>query len=80
MGKASQTISFTSANCSKFFSTKGFPNQATLDFAKSKAVKEYARLLELFGSDEAILEKLNEEFDTNSNDWLQAGFIAERKK
>jgi hypothetical protein len=39
---------------------------------------EYQRLLELFGSDEVIQEQIEKEFEINSADWLNAGFIERR--
>ena len=55
-----------------------FSPASTFEFIKEKNANEYARLQGLFGSDEEIVKKMEEEFKLNSADWLQAGFIEKR--
>jgi len=57
-----------------------FSPASTFEFIKEKNANEYARLQELFGSDEEIKSKMEEEFRMNSADWLQAGFIEKRQE
>ena len=54
------------------------PGESSLSYAKEKQPAAYQDLLKQFGSDEAILEALDEDFEMNSLDWMQAGFIKGR--
>lgn len=74
------------ANDSKLITTMTGHHREKLPFSpastfkriKEKNTNEYARLQELFGSDEEIKSKIEEEFKINSTDWLNAGFIEKR--
>jgi len=55
------------------------PFPPDLNYLKNEEPDEYQKLLKLHGSDEAIQTVLNRDFEINSQDWLNAGFIKSKE-